>query len=69
MKRYQLNQRITLELAAVQGQPRWFAGKTNRLALYSLRLCGTELNLYVKRDWPEENWAEENWKPDDLIGT
>lgn len=67
MKHYQLNDRITLELTAAHGRPGWFAGKTNRLALYSVRACGMELNLYVKRNWPHEHLPEDDFPGDDLI--
>lgn len=63
MKRYHLNERTTFEIAAAPCALRWFAAKTNRLALYSLHLPGVELKLYVARDWPEDTLDE-----DDLIG-
>lgn len=67
MKRFPLNHRMTLELAAAPRGLRCFAGKTNRLALYSVRALCLELQLYVKRDWPED--VSDRQPADDLTGT
>ena len=53
MHHYQLTQHITLVTQRCHKPFKWFAGKTNRLALYSLSLLGWELNFYVARDWPD----------------
>ena len=51
MHHYQLTQHIILVTQRCHKPFKWFAGKTNRLALYSLSLLGWELNFYVARDW------------------
>ncbi|MDP1681446.1 MAG: hypothetical protein Q8L39_06690 [Burkholderiales bacterium] len=51
MHQYHLTQHITLAIKRCHQPLKWFAGKTNRLALYSLCLLGLEFNFYVARDW------------------
>lgn len=51
MHHYQLTPNLGLTVKPCQPAFRWFAGKTNRLALYSLSLCGLELDLYIARHW------------------
>ena len=51
MHHYQLTPNLGLTVKPCQPAFKWFAGKTNRLALYSLTLCGLELDLYIARHW------------------
>ena len=45
MHQYHLTQHITLAIKRCHQPLKWFAGKTNRVALYSLCLLGLEFNL------------------------
>ena len=58
MRHYQLTPRASLTLNACRPSLKWFAGKTNRLALYSVNLLGLELNLYVERHWAYPIWEK-----------
>ena len=58
MRYYQLTPRMTLTLHSCGPAFKYFAGKTNRLALYSMSLCGIEMNLYVARNWAYAAWEE-----------
>ena len=58
MRHYQLTPRMTLTLHPCGPAFKYFAGKTNRLALYSMSLCGIEMNLYVARNWAYAAWEE-----------
>lgn len=51
MAHYQLTSAVTLTLKPCPPALHWFAAKTNRLALYSVRLGGWEFDLYVARKW------------------
>ncbi len=51
MQHYQLTPRVALTIGTCHPALKWFAGKTNRLALYSANLCGLEFNLYIARNW------------------
>ena len=52
MAHYQLSSNVSLTLKPCRPALTWFAGKTNRIALYSVRLGGFELDLYIARKWP-----------------
>lgn len=54
-----LTPRVSLKLNHERPAFKWFIGKTNRLALYSLSLYKLELNLYVARSWEYETWQED----------
>ena len=58
MRHYQLTPRLSLTLNACRPGLKIFSGKTNRLALYSLCLCGLEMNLYVARHWAYNIWED-----------
>jgi len=58
MRHYQLTPNLALTLQPCHQAFKWFAGKTNRLALYNLCLCGLELNLYIARQWDYPAWDE-----------
>lgn len=58
MRHYQLTPSLALTLQPCHRTFKWFAGKTNRLALYNLCLCGLELNLYIARQWDYPAWDE-----------
>jgi len=51
VRHYQLTQNLALTIKPCRPVFKWFAGKTNRVALYSLSLCGWELDLYIARNW------------------
>jgi len=51
MHQYHLTQHLSLTLKRCNQPFKWFTGKTNRLALYSLCLLGIEFDLYLERDW------------------
>ncbi len=59
MKNEQRTPRLTMKLHRDRTAFQWFSCKTNRLALYSLRLYQLELNLYVARHWAYEIWEDE----------
>ena len=59
MRHYQLTPNLSLILKPCPRGFKWFAGKTNRLALYNLSLCSVELNLYFARNWVYPVWEEE----------
>jgi hypothetical protein len=56
MRHYQLTPNLALTINPCHPAFRWFAGKTNRLALYNLSLCGVEMNLYIARHWDYPAW-------------
>ena len=58
MRHYQLTPRVSLTLNPCRPAFKYFAGKTNRLALYSMSLCGVEMNLYVARNWAYNAWED-----------
>ena len=58
MRHYQLTPRVSLTLNPCRPGFKCFAGKTNRLALYSMRLGGIEMNLYVARNWAYNAWED-----------
>lgn len=58
MAHYQLTANVSLALKPCRPALHWFAGKTNRVALYSVRLGGLELDLYVARKWQYPVWEE-----------
>jgi len=58
MRQYQFTPNFTLTLKAGCSMFKWFAGKTNRLALYHLSMCGLELELYIARHWEYPAWEE-----------
>lgn len=53
MRHYQLTPNIALILKPAPTALKWFAGRTNRLALYSVCVCGLELDLYIARQWKD----------------
>jgi len=60
MRHYQLTPNVALTINPCHPAFRWFAGKTNRLALYSLSLCGLELDFYIARHWDYPAWEEDS---------
>ena len=58
MAHYQLTSNVSLTLKPCRPAFNWFAGKTNRIALYSVRLGSLELDLYIARKWHYPAWEE-----------
>lgn len=58
MAHYQLTSNVSLTLKPCRPAFNWFAGKTNRIALYSVRLGSFELDLYIARKWHYPPWEE-----------
>ncbi len=58
MAHYQLSSNVSLTLKPCRPALTWFAGKTNRIALYSVRLGGFELDLYIARKWHYPDWED-----------
>lgn len=61
MRHYQLTPNIALILKPSDAALKWFAGRTNRLALYSVCLCGLALDLYIARQW---DYSDEDAVPE-----
>lgn len=58
MAQYQLSSNVSLALKPCRSTLHWFAGKTNRIAMYSVRLGGFELDLYIARKWQYSAWED-----------
>ena len=55
---FHLTERVSIITKRTPMTFRYFVGKTNRMALYSLTLLCWEMNLYIVRQWAAQTWEE-----------
>lgn len=60
MRNYSLTRNLSLVVRPCQPIFKFFIGKTNRLALVSMSLCGVALDLYITRQWSYPAWEQES---------
>ena len=59
MRHYQLSQNLSLDIKSCSPAFKFFVGKTNRLSLVSMSLCGIGLDFYLSRHWEYPSWEDE----------